>query len=549
MRLYQPTYKDKRTSEKKKQRVWWVRFTVKGVRRDKSTRQRNRQAAHRAASDIVKDAELASAGIQTFGDSARLEVYQLIDEHRRELERRGRSPKHIAQTGRTLERLFTAMSARGLGDVTAPRIEAALADYGAGASARTQNYARGALSGFFAWLEKTGRWGDNPVKRVARVREVEKAKRRRALYPAELARLLIATRERPVADERRARERKGWRADVPDDQAERLRARGAERALVYLTAATTGLRRGELGGLAPGDVDLDAATVTVRAELAKNGREATLPLPAGTVAVWRAWLADHPENERALPAVPNVRTLYADLKAAGIESETADGEVDFHALRATYITSLARAGVSLAQAQKLARHSTPTLTANHYVKLELLDGQAAVAKLGDLLGQGDREAPGASSTTIATECGPSPLPTPSTPPKTDAKRLRATPQTPETSAPRERQTPGAQGVVGGTAPRTRTPNLLIWNQPEAASQPISPQGTYDTDAPATYPHTYPHDAADDPLALAQALLGAARAGAPGADERALAEAARVLLGRAVAPPEPLRLRRAEDAGT
>ncbi len=52
---------------------------------------------------------------------------------------------------------------------------------------------------------------------------------------------------------------------------------------------------------------------------------------------------------------------------------------DFHALRVTYATMLARAGVSLVQAQTPMRHFDPKLTANIYTRLLLHDGHAAVA--------------------------------------------------------------------------------------------------------------------------------------------------------------------------
>ncbi len=70
-----------------------------------------------------------------------------------------------------------------------------------------------------------------------------------------------------------------------------------------------------------------------------------------------------------------------DLAAAGIVYETDLGFADFHSLRVTFATLLARAGVPLAMAQRLMRHSTPTLTANVYTKIELHDAAAAVARL------------------------------------------------------------------------------------------------------------------------------------------------------------------------
>src|SRR5690606_7857636 len=55
--------------------------------------------------------------------------------------------------------------------------------------------------------------------------------------------------------------------------------------------------------------------------------------------------------------------------------------VDFHSLRVTFITRMARAGVPMATAQRLARHSTPLLTFNVYTRLGSQDEQMAIASL------------------------------------------------------------------------------------------------------------------------------------------------------------------------
>lgn len=71
-----------------------------------------------------------------------------------------------------------------------------------------------------------------------------------------------------------------------------------------------------------------------------------------------------------------------DLQAAGLPFEDERGDVfDFHSLRGQYITQLGRSGVSLVEAQKLARHCDPKLTANHYTHLSLLDLTSAVSRL------------------------------------------------------------------------------------------------------------------------------------------------------------------------
>jgi integrase len=75
--------------------------------------------------------------------------------------------------------------------------------------------------------------------------------------------------------------------------------------------------------------------------------------------------------------------LKIDLKAAGIEYKTEQGQADFHALRHTFGTMLALSGTSPQIAQKLMRHSNFNLTQNIYTHLstaELRDGR----KLPDL---------------------------------------------------------------------------------------------------------------------------------------------------------------------
>ena len=71
----------------------------------------------------------------------------------------------------------------------------------------------------------------------------------------------------------------------------------------------------------------------------------------------------------------------ARLEAAGIPPETESGRLDFHSLRATYATLLARVGVNLQTAQALMRHSDPKLTAKTYTKLGITDFAETVRRL------------------------------------------------------------------------------------------------------------------------------------------------------------------------
>ena len=65
------------------------------------------------------------------------------------------------------------------------------------------------------------------------------------------------------------------------------------------------------------------------------------------------------------------RALEKALHEAGIPKHTAEGKIDFHACRVAYITLvIGGSGVSVKEAQTLARHATPDLTMGLYAKAQ-----------------------------------------------------------------------------------------------------------------------------------------------------------------------------------
>jgi integrase len=335
----------KATGHKKIATTYTVRFRVQGRVFEKSTGCRDQSAALLEGARILRAEELRAAGVETHHEVREVPVTDLIAEYEGELRRRGCSEKHLKLTAFRIRTL--AKGHDRLAKLTPERIRQALGSLDVAPT--TANYYRVALNGFFAWLVREGRWSVNPVAAVGRAREVGKTLQRRALTTEELAAL--------------------------------MRASPAPQDTVYLMAATTGLRRSELASLTWGDLDLEARTVSIRAEKSKNRKAQVLPLPKGTAERLAELRGEVTPGARVFATIPEVATLKRDLARAGIEFETPAGVVDFHALRVTFGTSLARAGVSLALAQKLMRHSTPVLTANIYMRLELHDEAAAVAKI------------------------------------------------------------------------------------------------------------------------------------------------------------------------
>jgi integrase len=348
MTLFQPTWKLPDGAHRRG-KVWWWEGAVAGKRYRFSLGVRDRHAAQARAAEVVRRLELEAAGLPVGRAPADASPTVMIEEYEAELVRRGSAPQHVRRTVQRLRDLL-ARAAR-LAEVTPEALRAALQRVASsGVAPQTVNAYRVAAHSFFAWLVREEKWPGNPVDRVARVRAGEPTRVRRALTADELSRLVATA--------------------------------GRGRGPAYLLAATTGLRRSELASLTWEDVDLEAATVRVRARSAKNRREAVLPLPAGTVAALGRLRGDEQlPTAKVLRSVPNTTTMRKDLTRARIPFATPDGVIDLHSLRVTYGTLLARAGVSLAQAQKLMRHSTPVLTANVYVKLQMDDAREAVARI------------------------------------------------------------------------------------------------------------------------------------------------------------------------
>ena len=171
-----------------------------------------------------------------------------------------------------------------------------------------------------------------------------------------------------------------------DSELSALLAVAGGQRIVYLTAALTGIRHGELKKLCWGDVNLNGEkpSVTVRASVSKNHKLACLPLHPELVA---SLLEFRPANAQAgdlvfKGCVPRSELFNEHLKAASITKTDTQGRVVvFHSLRHTLCTNLHRAGVSQREAMELMRHNDPRLTASTYTDTSLLSLRDAVKKL------------------------------------------------------------------------------------------------------------------------------------------------------------------------
>jgi integrase len=285
--------------------------------------------------------------------------------------------KQVALLTSRVSKVFDGCGFKFYSDIAATKVQAFLNDLRAdadekrGISAQTSNFYLTATKQFCRWMVKHGRATGNPVDHLEPLNvRLDRRHDRRALSVSEVKKLLTATA---------ARESRGGMT-------------GPERRLLYLLALETGLRANELRSLTRSSfhLDPDSPTVTVAAGYSKRRRQDTLPLRKALTAELRAHLTSKLPAAPAfnVPCKETLSNVYkSDIRAAGIAYRDEEGRVaDFHSLRHTFITNLARSGVHPKAAQALARHSTITLTMDRYSHTLIGEQADALKGLPDLTG-------------------------------------------------------------------------------------------------------------------------------------------------------------------
>ena len=366
---------------------------------------RDRAASLAMLRELEVEAERGRAGlVDPFAEHARTPLADHLRDYGADLAAGGRTDAYVNATLMRVRRaLLEGCGFRLPRDVTASALSNYLAERRRdGLGIGTSNAYLTAGKGFGMWMVKNRRSGDNVLGHLSKMNPKDDVlKERRDLPPDDFARLLSAA------------------AAGPDSAG----LSSPQRALLYRTAALTGLRSMELASLTPRSFDFDAAPpiVTVAAGATKNGKTAQLPLHADLAGRLREYVAgrlsaaldplgdDEPVPPPAAATAPTLgddridteplwpsrwaasghaaEMLRGDLAAAGIPQTDAAGR-DFapfptirHALRRHFITTLANSGVHPKDAQALARHSCITLTMNRDTHTGVRDMGAALASV------------------------------------------------------------------------------------------------------------------------------------------------------------------------
>jgi integrase len=156
--------------------------------------------------------------------------------------------------------------------------------------------------------------------------------------------------------------------------------------LLYETALVTELRANELHQLSLDHLDRGQCGLYLRAAWTKNRQPGWQPLSRDLLVRlyasgrdgeplerYRRAGSQMPLPEQPLLVVPRntAPMVAADCQRAGIELQTAEGIVDFHALRTTAINVMFSQEATAVEAQAFARHRSRDMTINTYGRTEL----------------------------------------------------------------------------------------------------------------------------------------------------------------------------------
>ncbi len=414
--------------------TWFARYRdAEGIERIESTGCRDEQAARQVLADLLRRVEHVKSGILTaeqerqadFADQPIARHIAAYMEHLKAKTVRGKrvSAHHRRNVKHQLERVVAECGFKRVADISREAMETWMNQREVeGMAGRTRNTHRAAIVAFCNWCVESGRLSFNPLARLHKADEHgDRRRNRRALTEDEITSLLRAAELRPIAELGRESvaksdgEKSGrstWTkaeltfdtldaayqrgldllADQPD-RIDTLMFVGRQRALMYRMMICTGLRKNELASITVGQTHLDGEYpyLELLAKDEKAGRGAMIPLRADLVEVLRTYINNlHARAGRTLRhethlfPMPKdkIRVFDRDLAAASIpKRDERDRVVDLHALRHTFGTHLARAGVAPRVAMAAMRHSSLELTMNVYTDPALLDVAGAVEAL------------------------------------------------------------------------------------------------------------------------------------------------------------------------
>ncbi len=261
---------DKKNGQKvkTKSKKWWGRYRDENGVERRVPLAIDKAAAQAMLNELFKKVERRVAGlIDRFDEHRKRPIAGHMVDFEEHLKAKDNSSEQVKLVTMRCRRIVVACKAAFIGDLSASRVQAYLADLREkeNKSTQTSNHYLRAIKQFTRWIVKDRRASDDPLAHMAMLNvSTDRRHDRRPLSADELAAILRAAHSGPIV----------------------RRMNGRDRAMLYAAAAYTGLRASELASLTPESfvVDADPATVTVQAAYSKHRRQDVLPLHASLVA-------------------------------------------------------------------------------------------------------------------------------------------------------------------------------------------------------------------------------------------------------------------------
>lgn len=355
---------------------WWLRFTLPDGTENRRKGYTDKAASEQEAHRLEREAEQRAAGlIPVDRDHLLAPITKHLDDFVESRRVRGRSDKYYDLLHARILRTITECGWITLTSVTPESFTRFL--FGTVVrehpKGKTPVHFHGAATAFMNWCVKNRRLLANPLVSVERPQTGEPTYVRGALS-LDQARLLLQV--------------------------------SGPRAIVYLTAMRTGLRRKELRQLLWLHVHVgveDAIPhLTLPKTITKNRQEATIRLTSELAEELREYRpANAAPLDRVFCSVPKMNKYRQDLKAAGIPEWDEHGhKVDFHCLRVTLCTQLLAANAPVAATMSVMRHADPRLTMKTYADTTKLGIGAVVDSLPLLLDSDEKKPAEPTGTTL-----------------------------------------------------------------------------------------------------------------------------------------------------
>lgn len=374
---------------------WYARyFDADGIQR-RVALVADKKIAQKMLADLL---EKTDRGITSdpFAEAIKIPVEVHLDDFEQHLISKNNTTEHVTQTIRQIDRYLDKMRPRNIGQIDTASVEKFLTAErkASNMSLGTCNHYIRAIKSFCNWLVKSDRLVRHPLMSLSLYNaETDPRHQRRPLDAVEFDYLLQAA----------------WEGISVEGIS------GRDRHMFYVLAAWTGFRKGELGSITLRSFNLDGEypTLTIRASYSKRKREDTQFLHPDVVTLFKSWVDEKnpaqdeilfPVSEKTCPVerktslmvekdLASAREVWINESNSDEERESRESSdflkyvdsqgkfADFHGLRHTFVTNLAKANVSPKMAQTLARHSDIKLTMSIYTHIAPVEQAVAIKSL------------------------------------------------------------------------------------------------------------------------------------------------------------------------